>query len=50
MCLHADFGCGAVYDNNTDGDDDDDDDFISIALYHARHAQLRRTMQLKYLM
>ena len=27
-----------------DDDDDDDDDFISMALFHVKHAQLRRTM------
>ena len=27
--------------NNNNDDDDDDDDFISIALFHVKHAQLR---------
>ena len=27
--------------NNNDDDDDNDDDFISIALFHVKHAQLR---------
>ena len=30
--------------NDDDDDDDDDDDFISKALFHVKHAQLRCTM------
>ena len=30
--------------SSIDDDDDDDDDFISKALFHVKHAQLRCTM------